>query len=326
MNRKQIMGVLLLLCFCIIALFVVIMQNLSLISKSKSSLNTNSKATSKPLSVVTTTTMIYDLATVIGGDRIHCIGLMNVGIDPHLYQASAGDMVSLTDTDVIIYNGLHLEGKMGELLHQLESFDKSIICLEDAFESSSLLSLDEGDGSTYDPHIWFDVSLWSQAATYVADSLSQLDVSNAPYYTEQLENYLVELTQLETYILQRVDEIPIHQRILITAHDAFQYFGNAYGFQVMGLQGISTNTETSTYQIRQLADYIVEHQINSIFIESSISSKSIEALQEAVMAKGFQVRIGGTLYSDSLGDATNGHNTYLTTTKANIDTIIDGLQ
>lgn len=281
---------------------------------------------SKPLQVVTTTTMIYDLALIIGGEQINCMGLMNAGIDPHLYQASAGDVGKLNDADVIIYNGLHLEGKLGDLLGTLESQGKYIICLEDAFDCDSLLYHEDTLSNTYDPHIWFDVALWSQAATYVAKSLSELDPVHASYYQERLESYLLELTTLENYIMSRVEELPIEQRVLITAHDAFQYFGNAYGFQVMGLQGISTNVEASTLHIRELADYIVEHQIKAIFVESSISTKNIEALQEAVNARGFHVEIGGELYSDSLGDATTGHDTYITTTKANLDTIINCLQ
>lgn len=279
-----------------------------------------------PLHVVTTTTMIYDLALILGGEHITCTGLMNTGIDPHLYQASAGDVTTLNNADVIIYNGLHLEGKLGTILGQLEKQGKFIICLEDGFDNSCLLIHEDSLLNTYDPHVWFDVTLWAQAATYVAQSLSQIDPDNATSYEERLQSYLSELATLEEYIHNRIEELPTNQRILITAHDAFQYFGNAYGFQVMGLQGISTDTETSTSQIIELADYIVAHEIKAIFVESSISTKNMEALQAAVNARGFQVEIGGELYSDSLGDATTGHNTYITTAKANIDTIVDGLQ
>lgn len=274
------------------------------------------------LSVVSTTTMLTDLATVIGGDCIHVTGLMTAGVDPHLYQASAGDLTKLNQADVVIYHGLDLEGKLGDVLSGLDQQGKSVISAQSGLSDQDLL-VDE-DSAT-DPHIWFDVSLWGKVATHVAQELALIDPDHADTYHANLAEYLHELDQLEQYIMDRVEELPESQRVLVTAHDAFGYFGHAYGFKVLALQGLSTQTETSTTQISQLAHDIADHKIKAIFIESSVSPKGIQALQDAVEALGFSVAIGGELYSDALGDTTSGHDSYISTFTANIDTIIDGL-
>lgn len=279
----------------------------------------------KPLNVVATTTMLADLARVIGGEHMKVDGLMGPGIDPHLYQASAGDVGLMQNADVVIYNGLHLEGKMGEIFEALGRQGRAIICIGDGIDEDKLLGW-TGDASVHDPHIWFDVSLWKDAAGVVADGLSELDPDHADDYAAALEAYLVELDALDTYIRGRVAELPEAQRVLVTAHDAFNYFGRAYGFEVRGLQGISTAAEAGTSDVSALADFIVERQIKAIFVESSVPTKTIEALQAAVKARGFDVAIGGQLYSDSLGDAASGHDSYITTVTANIDTIVNALQ
>lgn len=277
------------------------------------------------LNVVATTTMLSDLSSVIGGNHVTVNGLMGPGIDPHLYQASAGDVTLMQKADVVVYNGLHLEGKMGEIFESLASRGDAVICIEDGLDESKLLTL-EGDGSVHDPHIWFDVSLWKEAAKIVSDGLSEIDESNANDYKSNLEAYLKELDSLETYIKDRVLEVPESQRVLITAHDAFGYFGAAYGFEVKGLQGISTDAEAGTADVSNLASFIVDRKIGAIFIESSVPPKTIEALQAAVRAKGFDATIGGELYSDSIGDEESGANTYILTVKSNIDTIVDALK
>ena len=180
--------------------------------------------------------------------------------------------------------------------------------------------------TVHDPHIWFDVSLWEAAAKTVADGLSQADPDGKSGYEANLDAYLKELEETDTYIRNRAAELPEKQRVLVTAHDAFQYFGKAYGFEVRGLQGISTDAEAGTADVSDLANFIVERQIKAIFVESSVPPKTIEALQAAVKSKGFDVAIGGELYSDSLGDEDSGAGTYLLTVKANIDTIVDALK
>jgi manganese/zinc/iron transport system substrate-binding protein len=277
------------------------------------------------LNIVATTTMLADLATELGGKRVTVNGLMGPGIDPHLYQASAGDVSLMQKADVVVYNGLHLEGKMGEIFENLSTQGSTVICIENGLDESMLLAW-ENDSSVHDPHIWFDVSLWKQAAKTVADGLTQADPKGKADYEANLEAYLEELDETDTYIRNRVTELSESQRVLVTAHDAFQYFGKAYGFEVRGLQGISTDAEAGTSDVSALADFIAERQIKAIFVESSVPPKTIEALQAAVKAKGFDVAIGGELYSDSLGGADSGAETYILTVKANIDTIVNALK
>ena len=286
---------------------------------------TEKKADDGKLQVVATTTMLHDLANVIGGEHVSAVGLMGPGIDPHLYQASAGDVTKMTDADVVVYNGVHLEGQMGEIFGSLAEQKKDVICIEKGLDESKLLA-DVADSSVHDPHIWFDVENWMDAAEYVSAELSKIDPDNAADYKANLDAYMVELKDLDTYVADRVNELDEQQRVLITAHDAFGYFGNAYGFEVKGLQGISTEAEAGTGDISELADFISENKIKAVFVESSVPKKNIEALQEAVKAKGYEVGIGGELYSDSLGDEKSGHNTYLTTVKANVDTIVNALK
>lgn len=285
----------------------------------------NTDSSKDKLNIVATTTMLADLVSSIGGERVTVNGLMGPGIDPHLYQASAGDVSLMQKADVVVYNGLHLEGKMGEIFENLSNQGSAVICIEKGLDESRLLAW-EDDSSIHDPHIWFDVSLWKDAAKTVAKGLADADPNGKADFEANLDAYLKELDETDTYIRGRADELPKEQRVLVTAHDAFQYFGKAYGFEVRGLQGISTDAEAGTADVSDLAGFIVERQIKAIFVESSVPPKTIEALQAAVKAKGFDVSIGGELYSDSLGDAQSGAGTYILTVKANIDTIVDALK
>lgn len=277
------------------------------------------------LNIVATTTMLADLTKIIGGEYVTVNGLMGPGIDPHLYQASAGDVTLMEKAGVVVYNGLHLEGKMGEIFESLSDRGRTVISIEEGLDLNKLLSW-EDDPSIYDPHIWFDVSLWKDAAVIVADKLSKTDPDHQEDYSNNLEEYLAELDDLDLYIKYRVSEIPEDQRVLITAHDAFNYFGKAYGFEVKGLQGISTDAEAATSDVSSLAEFITQRKIKAIFIESSVPPKTIEALQAAVKAKDFDVTIGGELYSDSLGGEDSGDETYILTVKSNIDTIVEALK
>lgn len=277
------------------------------------------------IQIVATTTMLADLSRIIGGDFVEVEGLMGPGIDPHLYQASAGDVTALQKADIVVYNGLHLEGKMGTIFESLTEMDKKIIRAEDALDRNDLLS-DEEDPIYFDPHIWFDVSLWKDVTKHFAEKMAEYDPDNASTYLSNAKKYLEELDEAETYIKNRIGELPEESRVLVTAHDAFQYFAHAYGFEVRGLQGISTDAEAGTADVRELADFIIERKIKAIFIESSVPHKNVEALQAAVQARGFDVEIGGELYSDSLGDQASGHDSYIETIKANVDTIVDALK
>lgn len=281
-------------------------------------------AEDKPINIVATTTMLADLIDRVGGEHVSVSALMGPGVDPHLYQAGAGAVAKLQSSDVVAYHGLHLEGKMGEVFDSLNQQGHQTICLEDGLDPMRLLS-DENNPEVHDPHIWFDVSLWKEAADHVATQLALLDEANAADYEANLDAYLKELDDLESYIKSRVAELPEDQRILITAHDAFRYFGRAYGIEVRGLQGISTDAEASTSAVSDLATLIATKAIHAIFIESSVPVKNVEALQDAVKARGFDVKIGGELYSDALGDADSDAGTYIGMVRANVDTIVNAL-
>ncbi len=277
------------------------------------------------INVVATTTMITDLIEEIGGEYVSVEGLMGPGIDPHGYRATPSDALSLQEADVIIYNGLDLEGQMSEVLEALESEERTVIALEDAYEPSELLA-SEDDNSSYDPHIWFDVTLWKEASHHIAQELAEYDPEHAGIYLENNETYQKELDDIDRHVKDRAKEVPEDKRYLITAHDAFSYFGEAYDFEVIGIQGLNTQTEAGTRDISRLADIIAEREIGAVFIETSISTRNIEALKDAVRARGFEVEIGGELYSDSLGSASENAETYIKMMESNIDTIVSALK
>ena len=277
------------------------------------------------LQIVTTTTMLYDATAVIVGEHADVTALMGPGIDPHMYQASAGDVTTMQNADIVVYNGLHLEGKMGDIFASLNQQNRNVISAEGGVDPAMLLS-DEANPDIYDPHIWFDVTIWKDVVNHIAEQLSVFDPEHQEDYRNNASAYLEELDELDAYMKQRVSELDEKQRVLVTAHDAFRYFGKAYGFEVKGLQGISTDAEAGTADVSNLAQFIATNKIKAIFVESSVPPKNIEALQAAVKAKGFAVEIGGELYSDSLGDEASGNDTYVKTCKANIDTIVDALK
>ncbi|MCT4686926.1 metal ABC transporter solute-binding protein, Zn/Mn family [Vallitalea sp.] len=286
----------------------------------------NSKKVSKvdgKYNIVATTTMIADLVNIIGGDNVDVKGLMGPGVDPHLYKASAGDVSLMQNADMVFYNGIHLEGKMGEVFENLNGNGKLVIEIASGIDEEDLI-VSEDD--LHDPHIWFNVLLWKDAAKVVRDGLIDFDKENESTYNDNYEAYIKELDELHEYVKSRVEELPESKRILITAHDAFEYFGSTYGFKVKGLQGISTASEAGTADVRELAEFIVKHKIGAIFIESSVPKKNVEALQEAVKARGFEVEIGGELFSDSLGSEGTEAETYIGTVKSNVNTIVDALK
>ena len=277
----------------------------------------------KKIKVTTTTTMLSDLVKTIGGDRVEVTGLMGEGVDPHLYSASAGDIEKLGNADIIVYGGLHLEGKMTEIFEKLTSQNKNILNVGDKLDKSKIHLVDQ---NTPDPHVWFNTELWEKEAEAVEAELSKYDPKNSDYYKENLKKYKAELNELTTYVKTRINEIPEKSRVLVTAHDAFNYFGEQFGLEVKAIQGVSTYSETGTKNISDLANFIVQRNIKAIFVESSVPKKSIEALQEAVKARGKEVKIGGELYSDSLGDEAHNTETYIKTVKANADTIVNALK
>ena len=277
------------------------------------------------LKIVTTTTMITDMVKNIGGDNVDVQGLMGSGVDPHLYKASEGDVSKLFNADVIIYSGLHLEGKLEDIFEKMRKQQKKTIAVSDAIDKSGLIS-SEYFASSYDPHIWFHIGYWKQATQFVIDELKKLDPANAEKFEKNGQAYIAKLDVLATEIGVTIETLPVEKRILVTAHDAFNYFGKLHNFEVVGLQGLSTATEAGVQDVQQLANFIIEKNVKSIFVESSVPKRTIEALQAAVKSKGNEVTIGGTLYSDALGNAGTVEGTYIGMYQYNVKTIVDALK
>ena len=281
--------------------------------------------TNEKLQVVTTTTMITDLLKNIGGDKIEVIGLMGSGVDPHLYKASEGDVNKLFNADLVIYNGIHLEGKLEGVFEKMRQQNKRTIAVSDAIDKRTLIA-SELFPSNYDPHIWFDIGNWQQITAFIVSQLSEMDAKNAPYYKEKGAVYLKKLAALNAEVKRMIAEIPEERRILVTAHDAFNYFGKVFRFQVVGLQGLSTATEAGVKDVQQLAAFIISKNVNAIFVESSVPKRTLEALQESVRSQGHQVEIGGVLFSDALGNSGTSEGTYIGMYLHNVQTIIRSLQ
>ncbi|WP_452220545.1 metal ABC transporter solute-binding protein, Zn/Mn family [Lacinutrix salivirga] len=288
-------------------------------------LSCKEKQTNGKLNVVTTTTMITDLVKNIGGDYINLQGLMGSGVDPHLYKASEGDVSKLVNADIIFYNGLHLEGKLVEVFEKMESNTKTPIALAEEIDKTTLIGSDYF-ASNYDPHVWFNIDYFKLFAKKVTRVLSEKDPKNAVNYKENEKRYLAALESLQNKIKVTIETLPKDKRILVTAHDAFNYFGKSYGFEVVGLQGLSTATEAGVKDVQNLSKFIIDKKVKSIFVESSVPKRTIEALQAAVKSKGHEVTIGGTLYSDALGNAGTIEGTYIGMFEYNVTTIVNALR
>lgn len=277
-----------------------------------------------PLNVVTTTGMIADIAENVGGEHVQVTALMGPGVDPHLYKASAGDVNRLQEADIIFYNGLHLEAAMGEVLERFSSSGAAPVAVAEGIDPAKLQSPPEFQGF-HDPHVWFNVAFWMEATEEVQTALSDMDPEHAEGYAANAEAYLADLEALDAYVAEQAARVPQEQRVLITAHDAFNYFGEAYGFEVRGLQGISTASEASTADVQDLARFIAERQIPAIFVESSVPPRTVEAVQAAVRAQGFDVQIGGELFSDAMGSPGTPEGSYNGMVRHNVDTIVGAL-
>ncbi|MEP3390435.1 MAG: zinc ABC transporter substrate-binding protein [Reichenbachiella sp.] len=276
------------------------------------------------LKVVTTTGMIYDAVINIAGDSVDAQALMGPGVDPHLYKATQGDLKKLQAANLIFYNGLHLEGKMGEVFEKLGRI-KPVRAITENIPPSNFRASELYPG-TYDPHIWFDVSLWKEAVKNIHKYLIEVDGKNKAYYDQNATNFLRQLDSLHTAVSQSITQIPEKQRLLITAHDAFGYFGDAYGIEVNGLQGISTLSEPGLKDVADLVNLIVENKIKAVFIETSVSKKAINAVVEGCKQKGHQVAIGGSLYSDAMGPFGQFEGTYIGMVHTNVETIVNALK
>jgi manganese/zinc/iron transport system substrate-binding protein len=277
------------------------------------------------LHIVTTTTMITDMVENIGGDKVNVEGLMGSGVDPHLYKASEGDVSKLYNADIIFYSGLHLEGKLVEVFEKMAAQGKNTVAISDALDESTLIG-SEYFASNYDPHIWFDVDYWSTMTSYVTEKLSEQDPENADYYATNRDSYLEKIKALKAELTLKIEELPEDKRILVTAHDAFNYFGRLFGFEVVGLQGISTATEAGVQDVQRITQFIIDNEVKAVFIESSVPRRTVEALQAAVRDQNHEVIIGGELYSDALGSAGTPEGTYVGMYKHNVNTIVNALK
>ncbi|WP_103070749.1 metal ABC transporter solute-binding protein, Zn/Mn family [Aquimarina sediminis] len=283
------------------------------------------KSKNQKLDVITTTSMITDLVKNIGGNLIEVKGLMGSGVDPHLYKASEGDVSKLVNADVIFYNGLHLEGKLVEVFEKMKHQDIQTIAIGESLDKNILIGSDYF-ASNYDPHIWFSVKNWKTITRFVIDQLKTIDPKNAEAFEANGKSYLAQLEKLETELKNTITTLPKEKRILVTAHDAFSYFGKAYDFNVVGLQGLSTATEAGVQDVQKLANFIIENKVKAIFVETSVPKRTIEALQAAVKSKGHEVTIGGTLFSDALGNKGTKEGTYIGMFRHNVNTIVNALR
>jgi manganese/zinc/iron transport system substrate-binding protein len=273
--------------------------------------------------VVTTTNLVGDLARRVGGDRVRVDALMGPGVDPHLYKASESDVRRLAEADLILYTGLHLEGKMGDILVKMAR-NRPVVAVTDEMPEDALREPPEFAG-LYDPHVWFDVGLWIRTIDPVVAALSELSPEDAEAFRANGDAYREELEVLDAWIRTEIERIPAELRVLVTAHDAFGYFGRAYGVDVVGIQGISTLAEAGLRDVERVVDLVVDRRIPAIFIESSVPRRTVEAVLAAARDRGHEVSIGGELYSDSLGAAGAPEGTYAGAVRYNVSTIVEAL-
>ncbi|GIN40518.1 manganese transporter [Heyndrickxia oleronia] len=288
----------------------------------------NSAKTSKQhkgkIQITTTIGMIKDIVNEVGGEHVAVVGLMKSGVDPHLYKASQGDIQKLEEANIIFYNGLHLEGKMIDIFEKMAK-KKTTIAVSKDISEDQLRGWDDGTEG-HDPHIWFNVKHWITATKTVRDELIKYDPDHKEDYQTNADAYIKKLEELDQYAEDKIASIPEQTRVLVTAHDAFGYFGDRYGIEVMGLQGISTASEYGSKDVSELRDFLVANKIKAVFMESSVPKKAINAVVEGAKKKGHNVKIGGELFSDAMGEEGTPEGTYIGMVRHNVDTIVDALK
>lgn len=278
----------------------------------------------RPYGIVTTTAMVRDVVQNVAGDEARVVGLLGEGVDPHLYKPTRDDVAQLLKADVVFYSGLLLEGRMTDTFLKVSRRGVPVFAVTELLDEKYLLEPEGFHGHT-DPHVWMDVRGWMQAVRVVAKSLAELDPSRAGRYQSNASNYLARLEQLDTKARAALATIPRDRRVIITAHDAFNYFGRAYGIEVKGIQGISTESEAGVADINKLVGFIVERRIPALFVESSVSDKNARALMEGCRARGHTVALGGTLFSDAMGAPGTYEGTYEGMIDHNVTTIVRAL-
>lgn len=291
-------------------------------SSSTTTATTTTPATKSKWKVAVTTGMVGDVIREIGGPHVEVIQLMGEGVDPHLYKASPGDVRILESADLICYSGLHLEGKLAETLSRMAE-RKPTCALAEGLPADRLLS---GEGDFHDPHVWFDVALWAETIEPARAALAKLDPAHAAEFKTQADRYHAELTKLDAECREKLATIPKSRRVLVTAHDAFRYFGRAYDVEVKAIQGISTEGEAGVKKINELVQFISENKIKSVFTESSVSERNMQSLVEGCAQNGHAVGRGGELFSDAMGKAGTPEGTYIGMVRHNVQQIMKGLE
>ncbi|MCA8998121.1 MAG: zinc ABC transporter substrate-binding protein [Planctomycetaceae bacterium] len=261
------------------------------------------------IQAIATVGMVADLVRNVGGDHVAVSQICGSGVDPHLYKATRDDVQTIMSGDIVFYSGLMLEGKMSDTLVKVAR-TKPVVAVTEELDESLLLEPDDFAGH-YDPHVWMDVSAWSQCADVVANALAELAPDHAAEFQANAAAYRETLEQLHEFGKQVIGSIPENRRLLITSHDAFNYFGRAYGVDVQGVQGLSTESEAGLQRINELVELLVAREVKAVFVESSVSPKNIEALVEGVRSRGHEIEIGGELYSDAMGAAGTYEGTYI---------------
>ncbi len=288
----------------------------------------DASAASRPLpanfSIITTCGMVTDIVREVAGNKARVVGLMGEGVDPHLYKPNRDDVARLLQADVVFYSGLMLEGRMIDTFLKVARKGTPVFAVTELLDEKFLLEPAEFQGHT-DPHVWMDVRAWMEAVKVVARSLGEVDPIHAAIYRANATNYSARLAKLDEYARTTLARIPKERRVLITAHDAFNYFGRAYGMEVRGIQGISTESEAGVADINKLVDFIVASKIPAIFVESSVSDKNIKALIEGSQSRKHPVRIGGQIFSDAMGQAGTYEGTYIGMIDHNVTTIVRAL-
>ncbi len=275
------------------------------------------------LNVVATTGQIGDAVANVAGDAVELTTLFGPGIDPHLYVPTEGDVTTFSQANVIFYNGLHLEAQMLRMMDQMDERGIVVVAIGDSLPEDELIAWDAN--FPHDPHVWNDPSLWKQGVELIRDTLIEADPANEEQYRANTAVYLAEIDAADQFVQEQIARIPDDKRVLISAHDAFAYFARTYSLEERGLQGISTESEAGTQDVQALAELIVSREIPAIFVESSVPRNTIEAVQAAAGAQGFDVVIGGQLYSDALGDPGTPEGTYVGMRRHNAQTLADAL-
>lgn len=282
------------------------------------------EGTGDRLTITATTGMVADVARSVAGDRAEVVGLMGPGVDPHLYKPTRSDVQRLMDADVIFYNGLLLEGKMTDTLVRAATSGKPVHAVTELLDDSYLLEPEEFEGH-HDPHVWMDPEAWAKTLGVVRDALAAADPSGEADYAANAASQDARIAELDDYARRVLGSVPEESRVLVTAHDAFNYFGKRYGFEVVGIQGISTESEAGVRDIEQLVDLLVDRNIGAVFVESTVSQRNIDALIAGARARGHTVTIGGELFSDAMGDAGTYEGTYIGMIDHNVTTIARAL-